>query len=88
MSKAHIQQLRDILNEAGPMYQMHNPSTWARQAKLAASKKWVELEKLQKKLDGGVSKKTIARTKKISVKKAPVKKKAVKKIVKETVTYE
>jgi len=32
---------------------MHDPGTWARQAKLAAGDKWDQLKKLQDELDGG-----------------------------------
>ena len=80
LSKAHVQELRDILDQKGPMFAMHNPSTWARQAKLASEKRWDELDKLQKELDGGV------KPEKKTAKKPAGKK--VKKVVKETVTYE
>ena len=39
--------LRTILEKAGPRYNMHNPSTWAKQARLAAKGKMAELKKLQ-----------------------------------------
>lgn len=42
-----------ILDKAGPRYQMHDPGSWPRQAKLAAAGNWTELEKLQDELDGG-----------------------------------
>jgi len=32
---------------------MHDPSTWARQSKLAAADKWDQLKKLQDELNGG-----------------------------------
>ena len=32
---------------------MHDPATWAKQAKLAADAKWEELESLQDSLKGG-----------------------------------
>ncbi|MBT7102468.1 hypothetical protein HN935_03065 [archaeon] len=62
LAKTPVQELRDILDTKGPMFQMHNPSTWARQAKLASQKKWIELERYQAKLDGGISKKSTKKT--------------------------
>ena len=44
----------EILGAAGPRFKMHNPKTWAQQAKLAADGKWEELQKLQDELDGGL----------------------------------
>ena len=92
LSKTPVQELRDILDSAGPMFQMHNPSTWSRQAKLASQKKWIELERYQAKLDGGISKKS---TKKTSTKASTITKKIitpkngnVKKVVKtEEIVY-
>lgn len=46
--------LRNILAEAGNRFKMHNPSTWAKQAKLAAKGKWDKLKTLQDELNGGV----------------------------------
>ncbi len=46
--------LRNILAEAGNRFKMHNPSTWAKQAKLAAKGNWDKLKKLQDELNGGV----------------------------------
>jgi len=46
--------LRSILAEAGNRFKMHNPSTWAKQAKLAAKGNWDKLKALQDKLNGGV----------------------------------
>ena len=45
--------IKAILQEAGPRYQMHNPTTWPQQAGLAADGRWDELERLQAELDGG-----------------------------------
>lgn len=53
LSKAKVGTLRDILKEAGSRYKMHDPSTWAKQAKLAAAGKWDELKTWQDKLKGG-----------------------------------
>ena len=48
-----VDELKSILEDAGPRYRVHNPSTWPQQAQLAADGKWDELQKLQDELDGG-----------------------------------
>ena len=53
LSKASVKSLEEILKAAGPRYTMHKPSTWPKQAKLAASGDWDKLKTLQDKLDGG-----------------------------------
>ena len=45
--------VKAILSEAGNRYKTHDPTTWPRQAGLAAEGKWEELEKWQDELDGG-----------------------------------
>lgn len=45
--------LKKILTDAGTRFQMHDPSTWAAQAKLAAAGKMEELKVLQAELKGG-----------------------------------
>ena len=45
--------VQNVLNEAGPQYKVHNPSTWAKQASLAADGNWADLESLQDELQGG-----------------------------------
>jgi large subunit ribosomal protein L27 len=47
-------QIRALLEEAGSRYRMHNPETWPKQAALAASGKWEELNDYQDRLQGGV----------------------------------
>ncbi len=54
LSKAKVKALKEVLTNAGPRYKMHNPTTWAKQAKLAANGKWDALKKLQDELNGGV----------------------------------
>ena len=54
LAAADISKLKDVLTEAGPRYQMHNPGTWPKQAKLVVDGKWDELKKYQDILDGGV----------------------------------
>jgi len=53
LSKTSSTQLKKILATAGNRYQMHDPSTWNKQAKLAQSGSWKDLIKLQKVLDAG-----------------------------------
>lgn len=53
LSQTDPSDIKGILNDAGPRYQMHDPGSWPRQATLAASGQWDELQKLQDELDGG-----------------------------------
>ncbi|MEO1259287.1 MAG: glycoside hydrolase family 13 [Bacteroidota bacterium] len=53
LGKAKITTLKAILEKAGKRYQMHDPSTWAEQAKLANKGEWTKLAKLQDELKGG-----------------------------------
>ncbi len=53
LAKASIKKLQLILDGAGSKFSMHDPSTWPKQAKLAATGKWDELEALQAELKGG-----------------------------------
>jgi large subunit ribosomal protein L27 len=53
LADAPLEKVQTILDEAGPRYRIHTPSTWAKQATLAANAQWAELEKLQDELDGG-----------------------------------
>ena len=53
LAGSRVSVLRKILAEAGPRFRMHNPSSWARQARLAAQGKWDQLKKLQDHLKGG-----------------------------------
>ncbi len=54
LAAADPAKLKEILTAAGPRYSVHNPSTWPKQAKLAASGQWDELKAYQDHLDGGV----------------------------------
>lgn len=56
LAKATKTKLKGILDAAGPRYKMHDPTTWPKQAKLAAAGKWDELTKLQDELKGGRAK--------------------------------
>ena len=53
LSKASIKTIKEILDAAGNKFNMHNPATWPKQAKLAAAAKWEELDLLQQQLKGG-----------------------------------
>ena len=53
LSKASKADLSSVLALAGKRYQMHDPSTWAKQAKLIFGGKVKQLEKLQAELKGG-----------------------------------
>ena len=48
--------LSSILKKAGPRYQIHDPSTWPQQAKLAQFSKWDDLDILKNSLIGGKDK--------------------------------
>ncbi len=56
VSTATAPQMRAILDKGGARFRIANPSTWAKQAKLAANNKWKELKKLQDDLSGGIKK--------------------------------
>lgn len=53
LSETPPARLSEILDAAGPNYQIHDPGTWPGQAKLAEQGKWDELKKLQDELSGG-----------------------------------
>ncbi len=53
LAKAELSKIQEILDAAGPKYNIHDPGTWSHQAKLAADGKWDELMELQDKLKGG-----------------------------------
>ena len=54
LADANIDDIKAILDAAGPRYRIANPVTWAQQAGLAAAGKWDELESLQDRIKGGV----------------------------------
>lgn len=53
LAAASVDRLKEILDAAGPRYQIHDPSTWPAQAKFAAEGKWEELKDYQEMLMGG-----------------------------------
>jgi predicted flap endonuclease-1-like 5' DNA nuclease len=50
---ASVDTIRGILDAAGSSFKLADPSTWGKQARLAADAKWDELKELQDKLKGG-----------------------------------
>lgn len=50
LAKASKKKLGSILEKAGSKFKSHDPSTWSKQAKLAAAGKWDALKSLQKEL--------------------------------------
>lgn len=56
VASAKVSEMRAILDKGGARYRIANPSTWAKQAKLAATNKWTTLKKLQDELSGGIEK--------------------------------
>ena len=53
LAKTSIKKLQLILDTAGSKFNIHDPGTWPKQAKLAASGDWDTLTKLQDELKGG-----------------------------------
>ena len=53
LGKAPQEKLKEILAAVGPRFTIHVPTSWPKQAKLAATGKWEQLEKLQADLKGG-----------------------------------
>ncbi|MBK8564567.1 MAG: hypothetical protein IPN76_14840 [Saprospiraceae bacterium] len=53
LTAAKAATVKSILDAAGKRFQMHDPSTWAEQSKLAANGEWEKLAKLQDALKGG-----------------------------------
>lgn len=53
LATAKVDVLKSVLDNAGPRFKMHDPATWAEQARLAADGKWEVLAKLQDALKAG-----------------------------------
>ncbi|MCA9140275.1 MAG: hypothetical protein KDB00_26070 [Planctomycetales bacterium] len=51
LARASQKRLKAILADAGRYYRMHDPSSWNRQAMLAAEKNWDQLKQLQDQLN-------------------------------------
>ncbi len=53
LADAQVEKLQKVLDEAGKRFQIHDPSTWPEQARMAAEGQWEELKKYQDILMGG-----------------------------------
>ena len=53
LSNTSVSDIKEILENAGPRYKMHDPTTWPKQAAMAAAGKFDELKEYQDELDGG-----------------------------------
>ena len=53
LAAAEVSRLREILDAAGPRYQIHDPGTWPKQASMAHEGQWEALAEYQDHLDGG-----------------------------------
>lgn len=54
LGNTSVPQLQSILDKAGDRFQLLNPSTWPKQARMAAEGNWVKLREYQDYLIGGV----------------------------------
>lgn len=53
LSESSADKIKEILTAAGPRFAAHNPTTWPKQAQMAANGEWDALKKWQDELDGG-----------------------------------
>lgn len=53
LASTSIDKMKSILDDAGPRFQIHDPSTWAEQSALARDGRWDELKKWQDELYKG-----------------------------------
>lgn len=53
LSETSVEKCREILNEGGERFQLHDPETWPKQSEFAYQGKWKELKEWQEKLDAG-----------------------------------
>lgn len=53
LAEATPEAIREILDNAGSQFNVHDPATWGQQAVLANEGKWDELKKWQDELNGG-----------------------------------
>lgn len=53
MANADISVLRSMLAEAGPKYQIHDPTSWPQQARLLANGQWEKFQRLAEALRDG-----------------------------------
>jgi predicted flap endonuclease-1-like 5' DNA nuclease len=53
LAEADPSRIQQVLDAAGPRYNIHNPETWAEQARLADAGDWDALQQLQSRLRAG-----------------------------------
>lgn len=53
LSECSLDKCQRVLDSGGERFKIHNPGTWAEQAKMAYEGKWRELFNWQEELDGG-----------------------------------
>ena len=53
MANADTSLLRSMLAEAGPKYQIHDPTSWPQQARLLANGQWEKFQRLADALRDG-----------------------------------
>jgi len=53
LASSSAEEIKKILEAAGPRFKMHDPGSWPKQSQLAATGQWKELEILQDELQGG-----------------------------------
>ena len=54
LAETDVEKLKEILAAAGPRYASKNPTSWPKQAKMAAEGKWDELKVWQDNVSGGI----------------------------------
>lgn len=54
VSKASVEEIQKVLDEAEGRFGMMKPGTWPKQAQLASDEKWDELKKWQDEMNGGI----------------------------------
>jgi predicted flap endonuclease-1-like 5' DNA nuclease len=54
LASLSLAEMHKVLENGGSRFKLANPGTWAQQARLCHENRWVELQKLQDALDGGV----------------------------------
>lgn len=53
LATSTVENIKNILEAAGPRYQIHDPGTWPQQSALCAEGKWTALKSLQDELNKG-----------------------------------
>lgn len=53
LAESSYQEIEALMAEAGPQFNLHDATTWPKQAKMAANNEWEALKKWQDKLQGG-----------------------------------